>query len=107
MASHGELSKSSTGISAGLIGSGHDDKTIEDSLGIHGIKPGQLDETQENPHDETHTAKEPRNEDIGRAIDELESKETSWFAYLKTRDFYIVLLLGYDIYPINPSARHA
>jgi hypothetical protein len=46
------------------------------------------------------------NEEIGRAIDELENQEKSWFGYLKTRDFYIVLILGYAKYPLRPWARH-
>jgi solute carrier family 35 protein F1/2 len=32
---------------------------------------------------------------LGRAIDALESKKTKWWAYMATRDFWIVLLLGY------------
>ena len=32
---------------------------------------------------------------LEQAIDALESKKTKWWAYLTTRDFWIVLLLGY------------
>ncbi|KAL5349825.1 hypothetical protein ACLOAV_004859 [Pseudogymnoascus australis] len=50
--------------------------------------------TEEPLHEDTDDTDTLQDEDIGRAIDELENKEKSWFAYLKTRDFYIVLLLG-------------
>lgn len=32
---------------------------------------------------------------LERAIDALESRKTKWWAYLATRDFWIVLLIGY------------
>ncbi|KFX95901.1 hypothetical protein V495_03924 [Pseudogymnoascus sp. VKM F-4514 (FW-929)] len=60
---------------------GHDDRSIND---------GRTGGTEDPLHSET----DDTDEEIGRAIDELENKETSWFAYLKTKDFYIVLLLG-------------
>jgi hypothetical protein len=72
---------------------GHDDRSIND---------GRTGGTEDPLHSET----DDTDEEIGRAIDELENKETSWFAYLKTKDFYIVLLLGYVIYPMRPSAHH-
>jgi len=33
-------------------------------------------------------------EDLGHAIEVIESKKTKWYAYLLTRDFYAVLVLG-------------
>ena len=30
-----------------------------------------------------------------RTVDEIEASKTGWFAYFKTKDFYIVLVLGY------------
>lgn len=35
---------------------------------------------------------------LERAIETLESKKTKWWAYLATRDFWIVLLIGYASY---------
>lgn len=32
---------------------------------------------------------------LGQALDALEAKKTKWWAYLATRDFWIVLLIGY------------
>ena len=34
---------------------------------------------------------------LEQAIEALESKKTRWWAYMKTRDFWIVLLLGYAL----------
>jgi solute carrier family 35 protein F1/2 len=34
---------------------------------------------------------------LEQAIDALESKKTKWWAYLTTRDFWFVLLLGYAV----------
>ena len=31
------------------------------------------------------------------AIDEIEESQTGWFAYFKTRNFWIVLVLGYGV----------
>lgn len=62
--------------------------------------------TEEPLHEGTDDTDTLQDGDIGRAIDELENKEKSWFAYLKTRDFYIVLLLGYAKYSTRPLARH-
>lgn len=74
-------------------GTGHDDRSIYD---------GRTGGTEEPLHNESDDTDSPQNEEIGRAIDELENQEKSWFAYLKTRDFYIVLILGYAKYPIHP-----
>lgn len=30
-----------------------------------------------------------------RTVEEIEGRKRGWFAYFKTRDFYIVLVLGY------------
>jgi solute carrier family 35 protein F1/2 len=32
---------------------------------------------------------------LGQAIGALENKKTSWFAYLTTKEFWIVLAIGY------------
>ncbi|KFY47293.1 hypothetical protein V494_00048 [Pseudogymnoascus sp. VKM F-4513 (FW-928)] len=64
---------------------GHDDRSVDDV---------RTDRTEEPLRDESIDTDAAQDQEIGRAIDELENKETSWFAYLKTRDFYIVLLLG-------------
>lgn len=34
-------------------------------------------------------------ESAGENADEIQASKAGWFAYLKTRNFYIVLLLGY------------
>ena len=36
-------------------------------------------------------------EGAGEIADEIRAGKGGWFAYLKTRDFYLVLLLGYGI----------
>ena len=33
----------------------------------------------------------------GTAIDEIEESKTGWFAYFTTRNFWIVLVLGYGV----------
>lgn len=32
-------------------------------------------------------------------VEEIDESEKGWFAYFKTRNFYIVLLLGYEQHP--------
>lgn len=76
---------------------GHDDRSVDG---------GRSDRTEEPLHDDSDDTDSPHSEEIGRAIDELENQEKSWFAYLKTKDFYIVLILGYVKYSFYPSARH-
>lgn len=36
-------------------------------------------------------------------VEEIEKGKKGWFAYLKTRNFYIVLVLGYDGPPCRPE----
>lgn len=31
--------------------------------------------------------------------EEIDESKKGWFAYLQTRDFYVVLLLGYELFP--------
>ncbi len=38
---------------------------------------------------------EAERESAGGNVDEIQASKRGWFAYFKTRDFYIVLLLGY------------
>lgn len=48
------------------------------------------------PEAEDHAVVESdeTGDSIEKAIDELENREKSWYAYFKTKDFYIVLVLG-------------
>lgn len=39
----------------------------------------------------------PAGERDGDHLDTIQGSKGRWFAYLKTREFYFVLLLGYDI----------
>ncbi|OBT91588.1 hypothetical protein VE01_10409 [Pseudogymnoascus verrucosus] len=83
-----EMTKETAGIDISPVGSaGHDDRRVDDGRAARTEEPLRDD----SDSDETDT---PENEEIGRAIDELENQEKSWFGYLKTRDFYIVLILG-------------
>lgn len=34
---------------------------------------------------------------LEQAIETLESKKTTWWAYLATKEFWLVLLIGYEI----------
>ena len=82
-----EMTKETAGIGISPVGStGHDDRLVDS---------GRTGGTEEPLYDETDDTDTLPDEEIGRAIDELENQEKSWFAYLKTRDFYIVLILGY------------
>lgn len=91
-----EMTKETGGIGITPVGStGHDDKSVDG---------GRTDRTEEPLHNDSDDTDSPQSEDIGRAIDELENQEKSWFAYLKTKDFYIVLILGYAKYSMCPSA---
>lgn len=88
-----EMTKETAGIGISPVGStGHDDRSVND---------GRTGGTDEPLHDETDDTDTLPDEEIGRAIDELENQEKSWFAYLKTRDFYIVLILGYAKMPCH------
>ena len=59
-----------------------------------------------------HTAREvigirdgAEGENAGENADEILASKGGWFAYLKTRNFYIVLLLGYGSteFPLSPE----
>lgn len=39
---------------------------------------------------------EAEGESAGENADEIQASKGGWFAYFKTRNFYLVLLLGYD-----------
>ena len=41
----------------------------------------------------------------GENADEIQASKAGWFAYLKTRNFYVVLLLGYGStkFPLSPE----
>jgi hypothetical protein len=90
-----EMTKETAGISI----TGHDDRPVDGGRAAGTEEPLHVD----SDSNDTDTLE---NEDIGRAIDELENQEKSWFAYLKTRDFYIVLILGYATHSVRPWARH-
>ena len=32
-----------------------------------------------------------------QSVEEMDRKDTHWYAYFKTRDFYLILLLGYAV----------
>lgn len=88
-----EMTKETAGIDISPVGSaGHDDRPVDD---------GRAAATEQPLHDDSDDTDTPENEEIGRAIDELENQEKSWFGYLKTRDFYIVLILGYAKYSLR------
>lgn len=70
------------------------------------VDDGRTAEAEDPFHDETDGTDSLEDEEIGRAINELENQEKSWFAYLKTKEFYIVLILGYAKYSMRPSACH-
>ena len=42
-----------------------------------------------------------QGESAGDIADEIQASKKGWFAYFKTKDFYLVLLLGYG-FPILP-----
>ena len=44
-------------------------------------------------------------ESVGENADEILASKGGWFAYFRTRNFYLVLLLGYGIIrlPISPE----
>ena len=46
-----------------------------------------------------------KGESAGEDADEVQVSKGGWFAYLKTRNFYLVLLLGYGFrnFPITPK----
>ena len=46
-------------------------------------------------------------ENAGENADETQARKGGWFAYLKTRNFYIVLLLGYGVIIISISPEGA
>ena len=43
-------------------------------------------------------------EATGENADEIQASKAGWFAYLKTRNFYVVLLLGYTLPFIQRSS---
>jgi len=69
------------------------DKPVNDGFEVKETIVGDMDDIQQRLSKDNDAAGEVKNDDIGHAIDELENKK-SWFAYLMTRDFYIVLVLG-------------
>ena len=48
-----------------------------------------------------------QGENVGENSDEIQAGKAGWFAYLKTRNFYIVLLLGYGSTKFPISAERA
>lgn len=56
------------------------------------------DEIVRPPTARTGRSSTETDDSTARAFEQLETKdEKSWFAYLRTRDFYIILVLGYEI----------
>ena len=43
----------------------------------------------------------------GEIVNEIQASHGGWFAYFKTREFYLVLLLGYGISEIPHSVQRS
>jgi hypothetical protein len=71
------------------------DKPVNDGFQVEETVVGDMDDIEQRLSKDNDATGDVKNDDIGHAIDELENKnKKSWFAYLMTRDFYIVLVLG-------------
>lgn len=98
MASHDEATKASGGETQIVVipieNAGHGDTTVDDGLGVVETASADRDVKEGEPRDVAGDTEGAQSEEIGKAIYELEKKKKSGFAYLTTKDFYIVLLLG-------------
>ena len=69
---------------------------------IHGVPR----DTKEFPSSNTVPVHGTDDESAGeRDADAIQGSKGRWFAYLKTREFYLVLLLGYGITRIHFAAQ--
>jgi hypothetical protein len=77
------------------IGSGANYRKANDDFGpsVSGPAYGVTD-----GHEMDMAEPVPSRIELATALQEIEGKKTKWYAYLTTKDFYIVLALGYVLF---------
>ena len=76
--------------------------TLDPAIGKHQVgtevraeEEGGSESSKSNNRVIGHGAPEVVGIEGERTVDEIEESKEGWFAYFKTKDFYIVLVLGY------------
>jgi solute carrier family 35, member F1/2 len=87
-----------TGVETYAVGNAETYRKSGD--GLEGNGSGSVEMTAQRV---TTNAEEVDPEVLEHAIQALENKKTSWWAYLTTKDFWLVLLIGYALLPRSRS----
>jgi solute carrier family 35, member F1/2 len=97
MASKGaEIKTSAVETHTISIGNGANYRKSEDDFGITGSRSGSgngvgVEEINEMDID----GPAPSRVELANALEKIEGRKTKWYAYLMTKDFWIVIVLGY------------
>lgn len=79
-----------TGVETYAVGNGESYRKSSD--GLEGNGSGSVEVTGQRG---VTNAEDVDPEVLEHAIQALENKKTAWWAYLTTKDFWLVLLIGY------------
>ena len=85
-----------TGVETYAVGNGEGYRKSGD--GLEGNGSGSVEMTGQRA---VTNAGEVDPEVLEHAIQALENKKTAWWAYLTTKDFWLVLLIGHVLLPVQ------
>lgn len=86
-----------TGVDTYAVGNGESDRKSSDGSPVEVIGSNGMEMSEHRVTNEDDVNPEV----LEHSLQVLENKKTAWWAYLTTRDFWLVLLIGY----VHPSAQ--